>query len=127
MADAQPFSKLAEGLIRDFRRLPFDQPARMRSRQTREMGTLIEEIVNKHQLGRSSPEHTIRENWPKLVGEANAAYSHAVALDLRHRLTVHASHSVVKNELFLNRAEIVDRIRKLPGCGDVKFLNIRAG
>jgi hypothetical protein len=123
----KPFSKLAEGLIRDFRRAPVTEPAKMRRRPTVELGKVIDELMIKHQIGRSSPENTIRERWPEIVGEANAVYSHAVALDLRHRLTVHASHAVVRNELFLNRAEIVARIQKLPGCAEVKHLNIRAG
>jgi len=34
---------------------------------------------------------------------------------------------VVRNEIFLHRAEIVDRIRKLPGCAGVKELWVKAG
>jgi hypothetical protein len=40
---------------------------------------------------------------------------------------VNASHAVVRNELFLHRAEIVARIRKLPGCAGVQELWVKAG
>lgn len=125
--EPQSFSKVAERLIGDFRRVPSNEPRKMRRRPTRELTSIIDELMVKHQIGRSSPEQTIRDHWPELVGEANASYSHAVHLDARHRLTVHASHAVVRNELFLHRATIVERIQKLPGCTEVKFLNIRAG
>jgi len=34
---------------------------------------------------------------------------------------------VVRNELFLNRAEIVGRIQSLPGCGAIKQLRLSQG
>jgi hypothetical protein len=42
-------------------------------------------------------------------------------------LTVLAAHSVVRNELFHHRDEIVARIRKLPGCAAVKAISLRVG
>ncbi|HEY1108073.1 MAG TPA: DUF721 domain-containing protein [Opitutaceae bacterium] len=127
MAD-QPhtFSKIAEELVGDLRRLPTGEPAKSKKRPTVELAALIEDLLQKNQIGRSSPEHTIRENWRDLVGAANATYSHPVRIE-RNRLLVIASHSVVRNELFHHREGIVERIRKLPGCADVKALNLRAG
>jgi len=125
--EPKPFSKIAERLIGDFRRVPSSDPRKMRRRPTRELAAVIDELMIKHQIGRSSPEQTIRDHWPELVGEANASYSHAVQLDARRRLVVHATHAVVRNELFLHRATIIERIQKLPGCADIKFLHIRAG
>jgi len=120
------FSKLAEELVGELRGVPFDDPKRSRKRPTKPLADLIEELMQKNQIGRSSPEQTIREKWAELVGSANAAYSHPARLE-RNMLVVLAAHAVVRNELFLHRAEIVTRIRKLPGCGDVKALNLRAG
>src|SRR5215212_6271868 len=120
------FSKTAEELVGDLRRIASDEPARAKRRATQPLATLVEQLLQKHQIGRDSPEHIIRENWPKLVGEANASYSHPAMID-RNRLVVLARHSVVRNELFHHREEIVARIRKLPGCGHVKSLNLRPG
>jgi hypothetical protein len=120
------FSKLAEELVGDLRGIASDEPRRSRQRATQPLGAVVEQLMQKHQIGRESPEHTIREHWVELVGSANAAYSHAVRLE-RNLLTVLVSHAVVRNELFLHRAEIVARIRQLPGCADVKSLNLRAG
>jgi hypothetical protein len=125
--EPKPFSKLAEGLIASFRRIPGEEPSRMRKRPTREVGAVVEELRIKHRIGRDSPEEAIRERWPDLVGAANAAYSHPVRIEAERRLIVHATHSVVRNELFLHRAEIVGRLQALPGCAGVRELRIRAG
>ena len=82
--------------------------------------------MTEHQVGRPSAEQSIRDQWPALVGTANATYSHAARIE-RGRLIVLAAHSVVRNEIFHHREEIVARIRKLPGCETIKSLNIRAG
>ena len=120
------FSKLAEELVGDFRGVPSAEPARQVKRPLRPLADLVEELMVKHHVGRPSAEQTIRDHWPSLVGTANAGYSHAVRIEGR-RLVVIASHAVVRNELFLHREQIVERLRQLPGCQEVKSLNIRAG
>jgi hypothetical protein len=120
------FSKLAERLVGDLRGVPSDEPPRARKRPTQPLGPLLEELLQKHQIGRSSPEQTIRDHWVEIVGSANASYSHPARIE-RNMLVVLAAHSVVRNELFHHRAEIVARIKKLPGCATVKALNLRAG
>ena len=81
----------------------------------------------KHGIGRETVEQAIRDCWVQIVGPANAAYSNAVRLDERGRLVVHATHAVVRNELFLNRAEILERIRRVPGCASIKQLHLSQG
>ena len=120
------FSKLAEELVGQFRRLDNEDPARARRRPTRPLAELIEELLQKNQIGRSSPEQTIRDAWVELVGTANATYSHPARIE-RNRLIVLAAHAVVRNELFHHRAELVARIQKLRGCDHVKAVILRAG
>ena len=120
------FSKLAEELVGDLRGVAPDDPPRSKRRAAQSLATVVEQLMVKHQIGRASPEHNIRERWAELVGAANASYSHPAMIE-RGRLTVLAAHSVVRNEIFMHRDEIVARIRKLPGCSDLKSLNIRSG
>ena len=127
MPDApHQFSKIAEELIGDLRGVDTNEPKRSRKRPTQSLAAVIDELVQKHHIGREAPEQVIRDHWPELVGAANAAYSHPAKLE-RNMVTVLAAHAVVRNELFLHRAEIVARIKKLKGCANVKALNIRAG
>jgi hypothetical protein len=125
-SEPHQFSRIAEELVADLRGVGEAEPARSRKRPTRPLAELIEELLQLNQIGRSSPEQTIREKWVELVGSANATYSHPARIE-RNRLVVLAAHAVVRNELFHHREEIVTRIRQLPGCGDVKSLNLRAG
>jgi hypothetical protein len=121
------FSRAAEDLIAALRRVPNETPARMKKRPTQDLAPLIEQILVKNQIGRDSPEHTIREKWSEIVGPANAQYSHPALIERERSLVVLASHSVVRNELFHHRKTIVEKIRKLPGCAHVCEINIRTG
>jgi len=125
-SEPHQFSRIAEELVGDLRGVATQEPARSRKRPTRPLAELIEELLQLNQIGRSSPEQTIRERWVELVGSANATYSHPARIE-RNRLVVLAAHSVVRNELFHHREQIVERIRQLPGCADIKSLNLRAG
>ena len=120
------FSRIAEELVGDLRGMSFDEPRRAVKRPTQELASVIDQLMTKHQVGRPSAEQTIRDNWAEIVGAANAAYSHAVTIE-RNRLVVLASHSVVRNELFHHREQIVARIRQFPGCESIKSLNLRGG
>lgn len=124
--DPHSFSKLAEQLVGDLRGIAPDDPARAKRRPTQPLATLLEQLLQKHQIGRESPEHTIREHWKSIVGEANAAYSHPGMIE-RNQLVVLAGHAVIRNELFHHREEIVARIKKLPGCDHVKAIRLRPG
>src|ERR1700741_4212287 len=120
------FSKLAEELVGDLRGVPFEEPRRQVKRPAKPLAGLVEDLMVKYQVGRPSAEQTIRDHWAELVGAANAAYAHAVRID-KTQLLVLVSHAIVRSELFHHRVEIVQRIRKLPGCEGVKSLNLRTG
>ena len=121
------FSRAAEDLIASLRRLPLEIPRGMRKRPTKDLAPMIEDILLKFQIGRDSPEQTIRDKWVEIVGSANASYSHAARIERERSLVVLASHSVVRNELFHHRLLILEKIQKLPGCDHVREINIRAG
>jgi hypothetical protein len=125
--EPKEFSKAAQELIGDLRGIPFDEPRNMRRRPTKPMAPLIEELLVKYQVGRHSPEQTIRDHWVEIVGEANAAYSHPVRIDRGRSLFVLVSHGVVRNELFMHRTAILGKVQKLPGCDHVGEINLRAG
>ena len=122
-----PFSRLAEELIADLRGVPLKVPKRMRNRATKPFAPLIEELLVKHRVGRASPEDALREHWPELVGPANASYSHVAEIDPRGRLLVLTSHAVVRQELFMHRETILERVQAVPGCGHVREIFIRFG
>lgn len=127
MAGPEPkeFSREVENLIAGLRGLPEDE-GRSRPRKTQDLGGLIDELLVKYRISHDSVEHVIRQQWPALVGAANAAYSHPVVLE-RGQLLVLCSHAVVRNELFHHRPQILEKLRKLPGCDAVRGLVLRSG
>jgi hypothetical protein len=123
-AEPKEFSRAIENLIADLRELPPDR-SRSKRRKTTDLVAVIDELLVKYRISHDSVEHSIREQWTGLVGEANAGYSHPLAVE-RNLLVVLVSHSVVRNELFLHREAIVAKLRKLPGCDQIKGLNLRS-
>ncbi len=127
MAHDEPkeFSREVENLIAGLRGLPEDA-SRSKRRKTTELASLIDELLVKYRISHDSLEHSIREKWPELVGVANATYSHPLVVE-RNLLVVLVSHAVVRNELFHHRLQILEKLRKLPGCEGIKGLTLRAG
>jgi hypothetical protein len=123
--EPKEFSRAVENLIAGFREVPEDG-SRSKRRKTQDLGALIDELLVKHRISHDSIEHSIREKWAELVGVANASYSHPVVVE-RNLLVVLVSHSVVRNELFFHREAITGKLRKLPGCGEIRGLALRAG
>jgi len=120
------FEHLARELISDFRKLPNEEPARMKKRPVKELGALMDDLRVKYRIGVESPEYVIREHWPAITGPL-AQYSHATTINPQGWLTVLVSHSVAREELRSRQKEILAKVKKLPGCGHVRGINLRAG
>ncbi len=124
-AEPKEFSRAVENLIAGFRELPEDK-SRSKRRKTTDLAALIDELLLKYRISHDSLEHSIREKWPELVGVAHASYSHPLTVE-RGLLVVLVSHAVVRNELFLHRQAILEKLKQLPGCGGIKGIALRAG
>ena len=123
--EPKEFSRAVENLIAGLRELPEDK-SRSKKRRPTELTTVIDELLVKYRISHDSVEHSIREKWAELVGVANATYSHPLTVE-KKLLVVLVSHSVVRNELFLHRDSILAKLRKLPGCAEIKGLALRSG
>jgi hypothetical protein len=123
--EPKEFSRAVENLIADLRGIPDDE-LRSKQRKTTGLAPLIDELLVKYRISHDSLEHSIREQWPALVGVANASYSHPLVVE-RALLVVLVSHAVVRNELFQHREQILAKLQKLPGCSHIKGLALRTG
>jgi hypothetical protein len=121
-----PFKRKVENLIATFRGFP-ENPSRAKDREARELGSIVDQLLAKYQIGRSSPEEKLREKWVEIVGAANAAYSHPLQIAKGGKLHILATHGVVRSELQLHTDAILARARALPGCEGIKSLVIRQG
>jgi hypothetical protein len=120
------FERHVENLIAALRGLPED-PSRSILREPRSSDRLVEEVLESYRLGAKTPEDTIMENWPDVVGAANAEYSRLMRIDERNRVIVGVSNPIVRQELFFHRIEIAGRLRRLPGCSRIRAVILRAG
>ncbi|MEY4923572.1 MAG: hypothetical protein RL598_91 [Verrucomicrobiota bacterium] len=123
--EPKEFSRAVENLIAGFRVLPEDS-SRSKRRTPTDLTALVDELLIKYRISHDSLEHSIREKWVELVGVANASYSHPVVVE-KGLLVVLVSHAVVRNELFLHRQSILEKLRKVPGCTAIKGLALRTG
>ncbi|HEY4248937.1 MAG TPA: DUF721 domain-containing protein [Lacunisphaera sp.] len=123
--EPKEFSREVENLIAGFREIPNDR-SRSKRRKAVDLAALVDELLVKYRISHDSIEHSIREKWPELVGAANASYSHPVTVE-RNQLVVLVSHAVVRNELFHHRLTILEKLKKLPGCAEIKGLALRTG
>ena len=124
-AEPKEFSRAVENLIAGLRELPEDR-SRSKKRRPTELTTVIDELLVKYRISHDSVEHSIREKWAELVGVPNATYSHPLVVE-KKLLVVLVSHSVVRNELFMHKDSILAKLRKLPGCAEIKGLALRSG
>ena len=123
--EPKEFSRAVENLIAGLREVPEDK-SRSKRRKPTELAALVDELLVKYRISHDSIEHSIREKWSELVGSANASYSHPITVE-RNQLVVLVSHAVVRNELFHHRLTILAKLKKLPGCADIKGIALRAG
>ena len=126
MSQPHEFSRPIENLIASMRGLPAND-SRSRLRRERPLGETIDQLLRKYHIGDDAPDHTVRQHWAEIVGNANAAYSHPVKIDTKGKLLVLVSHAVVRDEIRLLETIILQRIRQLQGCEKVVGLTLRAG
>ena len=124
--DTYRFDHLARELISDFRKLPNEEPERMKKRPVKELAELMDALRVKYRIGIDAPEYVIRDHWATITGPL-AQYSHATTINQKNWLTVLVSHGVAREELRLRQGDILEKIKKLPGCAHVRGINLRAG
>lgn len=120
------FPRHIENMIASLRGLPPDR-SRSRLRETAPIGDLVSGLLDKYRIGMPSMEETIMQNWDTTVGSANAGFVHLLKIENERRVLVAVSNPIVRQELFFHRKLILERIRALPGCGQIRELVLRAG
>ncbi len=120
------FSPEAERLISSLRGLPSDDGVRVHQAPL-PLDRLIEVTLKNYRIGEQRLEETIMRQWKCIVGEKWAERCAPVRLQNRRRLHVYAANSVVRNELLFRKREILGRLRKLPGCEDIRDIIFQQG
>jgi hypothetical protein len=120
------FTRKVENMIAAFRGLPTDRSV-SKLRETAPVGDLVAGVMEKYRVGMPSREDTIMQNWDKVVGAANASYSHLMRIENERRVFIAVTNSIVRQELFFHRKLVLERIQALPGCKDLRDLRLLTG
>lgn len=121
------FPRHVENLIADLRGLPRDH-SRSRDRAAVPLGSLLEVIVEKHQLEHPGIEQQVSANWREIVGQGTA---HRCApqriLDSGRTLVIFAANPVIRQELLFAKRQIIKRLKSIEGCETLERIEIRCG
>ncbi len=120
------FSRKVENLIANFRGVPEDGKRSILNEPFK-ADSLIEVILERHQLGKPRAEQVIIENWQQIIGPENAHRSCPTRIIRKRRLLVAVANTTLRQELSFHRHMILNRIRSLPGCKEIKELTFTAG
>ena len=122
----RPFNRNIQNLIANLRGLPEDR-GRSRVRDTRTIDELMQRLVQRHSIGTTSPEDTIRDAWPAIVGASNEQFAQPSRIERDRCLVIAVNDPVVRQELQFNKTLLLKRVQAVPGCGQIREVVFRNG
>lgn len=118
------FSKKVEDIIADFRELP--RTVTESSKQAPvPLDTVLEQIKEKYNLERPSPERTIVENWNEIFGNL-AGRCNPLSLKDGKTLVISVTNQTLRSELQFRKRALLKKIQALPFCEAISEILIRA-
>lgn len=119
-------SRQAEDLIASLRNLPEKESVAI-ERGTKSLENLMDVCLERHYIGRETPEEVIIRNWRSIAGANFAGRCAPEKIDPAGILLIKVPSAVVRRELEFAEDRLMTAIRALPGCGIVKGIALRAG
>ncbi|MDR0418382.1 MAG: DUF721 domain-containing protein [Puniceicoccales bacterium] len=107
------FSKKIQNLIADFRGLPQDNSSSV-LKDERSVEQLFRDILKKY-VTKSNIKvgAEIFENWPRIVGDMFCGLCTPHRITATDALIIKVQNSIVRQELFFRKEEILQRIREI--------------
>ncbi|MBC9888910.1 MAG: DUF721 domain-containing protein [Opitutae bacterium] len=126
MPENRSFNQQAMNLIADFQGLPITNT---RASMGKDLGldTIMDRLIVRFQIQGARPEETIAAHWMTIVGERFAQHSFPVRLDRGTRLFVAVSNSVVRQEMWFRRKEILERLKIILKGTEIREIVLRSG
>lgn len=120
------FRKSVERLIANFRGIPENYEGEA-PKTEKDVSSVVERLVNRYKIGIESLENRIIENWPQIVGPANAKNCHPSRIDRERTLIVAVSNPIIRQELEFNKRLILQNLHKLQGAKKIRTLVFKSG
>jgi predicted nucleic acid-binding Zn ribbon protein len=96
----------------------------MRRRKTVTIAEALREYITEMNLGGKLDEVGVIGSWEEIVGKAISSRTTKIYIK-DHILYVHLSSSVVRNELFMLREALREKLNEKAGCEVVKDIVLR--
>ncbi len=124
--EIRPFNQQAKNLIADFQGLP-TSPSRAFMRKEIGLDTVMERLIERFHIEGARPEEKIAAHWMTIVGERFSQHSFPVRLDRGRRLFVAVSNSVIRQEMWLRRKQILKRLKIIHKGAEIREIILRSG
>lgn len=122
----RPFNAFEEREIARFLGVP-DEENPPRNRPTKSIGNLVDVLVDRYHLDRETPEETILQNWPHIVGENFSKRCYPERITASGTLIVAVPNTVVRRELMFMETRILTAIGSLQGCEHIRSVTLKSG
>lgn len=118
------FTKNTEDMIADFRGLPRTVTYASR-KQPVALDNLLVVLKEQYKLESPTPERSLVESWQEIFGNL-AGRCHPVRIKEGHTLIISVTNQTLRSELQFQKRAILQRIRKLEHCHNIRELRIRS-
>ncbi len=115
-----------ENAIADFRGLPRPS-AHDWDAGAKDMGSLVEVLIDRYRIGEDRPEQAIMAQWREIVGESNANRCAPERIDSQDRLVVVVANPILRRELHFARRIMLSKLKSIKGCEHIRDIEFRAG
>lgn len=120
------FSKSVERLIANLRGVPEDTEG-IPPKTERDVSSVVDRLMAKYKIGVESLEDRINENWPKIVGAANAKNCTPSRIDRETTLIIAVANPVIRQELEFNKRLILKNLHTLEGARKIRAIVFKSG
>ncbi|MBT6463072.1 MAG: DUF721 domain-containing protein [Opitutae bacterium] len=112
----------SERLIAAFRGLP--SPRRLpNKRRVKEIGGLMDQLIQKHNILQPSVEQTIMDNWRTIIGGEFAHRCSPRKIVAEKTLLISAANPVIRQELVFRKNKILCQVQMLSGCHGIQGIS----
>ncbi|MDR2602984.1 MAG: DUF721 domain-containing protein [Puniceicoccales bacterium] len=122
MVAKKTFGRKIRNLIAAFRGLPPEEGTSC-LKKAKPIGTSIATLLKKFNVVKITPQQTIHQNWPSIVGEDMAKRCYPVKILNNDTLVIHSFNATVRSELQIQKLKILDNLHQFPNC--VQIFDIR--
>lgn len=121
------YSRSTQKLIANLRGIPENYKPENNWATEKGLDSIVDRLLKKYKIGEESIEDLIRENWPKIVGPANAPHCSPSRIERDTTLFIAVANPVIRQELQFNKSMILSNVRLLKGGNKIRNVVFKAG